>query len=63
MRPPFIARSFQFKIAISYISIIAIMLLLLNIYPVSVSQRFVFQSKEDSLQTKANMIGDDAFRT
>ncbi len=32
------------------------MLLLLNTYPASVSQRFVFQSKKDSLQTKASMM-------
>lgn len=32
------------------------MLMLLNTYPVSVSQRFVFQSKKDGLQTKANMM-------
>ena len=43
----------QLKVALSYIAIIVAMLILLNIYPVLVSQNFIFRSKQDTMQDKA----------
>jgi signal transduction histidine kinase len=42
----------QLKVALSYIAIIAGVLILLNIYPIIVSQNFIFRSKQDTLQDK-----------
>ncbi|NCB63952.1 MAG: HAMP domain-containing sensor histidine kinase [Clostridia bacterium] len=46
----------QLKFALSYIAIIAAVLLLLNTYPVMVSQNLVFQAKQNSLQNQAGII-------
>jgi len=43
----------QLKVALSYIAIIVCMLILLNIYPILVSQNFIFRSKQDTMQDKA----------
>jgi signal transduction histidine kinase len=43
----------QLKVALSYIAIIFCMLILLNIYPILVSQNFIFRSKQDTMQDKA----------
>lgn len=47
---------YQLKIALSYIAIIILMLVLLNTYPIIVSQEFIFHSKESSLSTRAGLI-------
>ncbi|GHU95639.1 hypothetical protein FACS1894208_08800 [Clostridia bacterium] len=47
---------FQYKIAVSYIVVILLMIVMLNTYPVLVSQRFVFQSKQTSMSTRAALI-------
>lgn len=47
---------YQLKIALSYTAIIMLMLVLLNTYPVIVSQNFLFRSKEDSLSSSAALI-------
>jgi len=39
-------------VALSYIAIIAGVLILLNVYPVIVSQNFIFRSKQDTMQDK-----------
>ncbi len=46
----------QLKMALSYLLVIAMVLLLLNFYPVMVSQDFVFQSKENALSAKVSMM-------
>lgn len=48
--------SLQAKYTLIYIAVIAAVLLLLNIYPITASQDLVFQSKQDSLQSKASVI-------
>ena len=48
--------SIQVKIALTYIAVIVAMLALLNTYPVIVTQSFVFQSKQESMQTRASML-------
>ncbi|MDR0380529.1 MAG: HAMP domain-containing protein [Oscillospiraceae bacterium] len=47
---------YQMKIALSYIAIIVLMLVLLNIYPVMVSRNFLFRFKRDSLIARADLI-------
>ena len=50
-------RSLQTKFALTYIVIIAAVLVLLNLYPVLVYQDLVFQSKQTSLlQDQASVI-------
>jgi len=49
-------RSLQLKYAMTYILIIAAMLVLLNTYPVLASQNMVFQSKRASMQNQASFI-------
>lgn len=49
-------RSLQTKYALTYIVVIAAVLILLNTYPVMASQQLVFQSKQTSLQSQATVI-------
>jgi len=49
-------RSLQTKVAMTYIVVIAAVLILLNTYPVLVSQDLVFQSKQTSLQSQATVM-------
>ena len=49
-------RSLQVKFGLTYIAIIASVLVLLNTYPVLVSQDLVFQSKQQSFQRQAASI-------
>ncbi len=48
--------SLQTKVALTYIIVIAAVLILLNTYPVLVSQDLVFKSKKASLQSQAGVI-------
>ena len=48
----FFFSSLQFKYAMSYIGIIAVVLALLNTYPVLASQDLVFHSKRDALTNR-----------
>jgi len=48
-----IRNSVQFKLSISFFAIIAGLLILLNTYPLTVSRDLVFQSKQSTLQGKA----------
>ena len=48
----FFFSSLQFKYAMSYIGIIAVVLVLLNTYPVLASQDLVFHSKRDALRNR-----------
>ncbi len=56
-------RSLQLKFALTYIIIIAAVLILLNTYPVLVSQDLVFRSKASLLQSQAAVIADTIART
>ena len=56
-------RSIQLKFALTYIIIIAAVLILLNTYPVLVSQDLVFRSKTSLLQSQASVIADTIART
>ena len=49
-------RSLQTKYAMTYIVVIAAVLILLNTYPILVSQDLVFKSKQNSLQSQAAVI-------
>lgn len=49
-------RSLQAKVAMTYLVVIAAVLILLNTYPVLVSQDMVFRSKQTSLQSQASVI-------
>ena len=49
-------RSLQTKYALTYLVVIAAVLALLNTYPVLVSQKMVFQSKQTSLQSQAAVV-------
>lgn len=49
-------RSLQTRYALTYIVVIAAVLVLLNTYPVLASQQLVFQSKQTSLQSQATVI-------
>ena len=49
-------RSLQTKYALTYLAVIAAVLLLMNTYPVIVSQDMVFKSKQTSLQSQATVI-------
>ena len=48
--------SLQFKYALSYIMVLAVVLLLLNTYPVLASQDLVFRSKQDALKSRSAVI-------
>ena len=61
-RIPF-RHSIQLKFALTYIIIIAAVLILLNTYPVLVSQDLVFRSKTSLLQSQASVIADTIART
>ena len=50
-------RSIQVKYALTYLSVIAVIILLLNTYPLLMAQNMVFQSKESSLKRQALAIG------
>ncbi|MEA4933803.1 MAG: HAMP domain-containing sensor histidine kinase [Lawsonibacter sp.] len=52
---PFFA-SLQVKYAISYLVIFAVVLILMNTYPVMASQELLFTSKRDSLKSKTAVI-------
>lgn len=54
-RAPFFA-SLQVKYAISYLVIFAVVLVLLNTYPVLASQDLLFSSKRDTLKSQAAVI-------
>lgn len=54
-RIPFL-HSLQGKYAMSYLVIFAVVLLLLNTYPVIASQDLLFASKKDSMKSQATMI-------
>lgn len=47
---------YQLKIALSYIAILIMMLIVLNTYPVIVSQDFVFNYKKASMKTQATLM-------
>ena len=49
-------RSLPTKFALTYLVVIAAVLALLNTYPVLVSQKMVFQSKQTSLQSQAAVV-------
>ena len=49
--------SLQFKIGLSYLSIIAAVLIILNTYPLIESQNLVFHSKETTLNSSVKVIG------
>ena len=49
-------RSLKVKYALTYLVLIAAVLILLNIYPALASQRMVFQSKQTSLQSQASVM-------
>ncbi len=49
-------RSLAAKYALTYLVLIAAVLVMLNTYPVLVSQSLVFQSKQTSLQSQANVM-------
>lgn len=51
-----LANRYQLKIALSYIAIIVLMLVLLNTYPIIVSQDLIYQAKEASLSARADLI-------
>lgn len=51
-------RSIQLKFALTYIAIIAAVLVLLNTYPVLASQDLVFRSKVGLLQSQASVIAN-----
>ncbi|MDR1116682.1 MAG: HAMP domain-containing histidine kinase [Oscillospiraceae bacterium] len=46
----------QLKMALSYIVIIFGMLVLLNVYPVYVSQNFILRSKQDTMQDRVSLL-------
>ena len=48
--------SLQFKFGLSYILVIAAVLVLLNTYPLRVSQDLVFRSKENTLQNSVSVM-------
>ncbi len=48
--------SLQLKFGLSYIAVIAAVLLLLNTYPLMVSQNMIFQSKQTSLQNSVSVM-------
>ena len=54
-RVPFF-RGIQFKYAVTYLLLIALVLLLLNTYPLLMAQNMVFRSKESSLKSQALAI-------
>ena len=56
-------RSLQLKFALTYLIIIAAVLILLNTYPVLVYQDLVFSSKTSLLQSQASVIADTIART
>lgn len=47
---------YQQKIAFSYLAVIILMLVMVNTYPILVSQQFVFKSKETGMTKSAQMI-------
>ncbi|MDD6159769.1 MAG: two-component sensor histidine kinase, partial [Oscillospiraceae bacterium] len=57
MRPvPFI-HSVRTKFALTYILVVAIILIIMNTYPIIMAQNMVFTSKESSLKRQALTIG------
>ena len=49
-------RSLRIKYALTYLVLIAAVLVLLNSYPISVAQTMIFQSKQTSLQSQATVM-------
>lgn len=49
-------RSLKVKYACTYLTLIAVVLVLMNTYPVRTSQRMVFQTKQVSLQSQAALM-------
>lgn len=47
---------YQLKIAGSYLSIIAVMLILLNTYPVLISQNFIFSNTQTTMMDRASLL-------
>lgn len=56
VRVPFFRR-IQIRYALAYLTVIAVVILLLNTYPIIMAQEMVFQSKENSLRRQALAIG------
>lgn len=54
-RVPFY-KSLQAKYALSYLGVIAAVLVLMNTYPILTSQEMAFQSKQTSLQSQASVV-------
>ena len=52
---PFFAR-LQVKYAMSYLAILALVLVLLNTYPLVVSQNMVFLSKQTTMQSSVSVL-------
>ena len=47
---------YQFKIALSYLSVFMVVLALLNTYPILVTQDFMFESKRTTLSSRVRLI-------
>ena len=52
---PFFSR-LQVKYALSYLALLAVVLVLLNTYPILVSEDLVFRAKETSLQNSGSVM-------
>lgn len=48
--------SLQFKIGLSYLSIIIVVLIILNTYPLLASQNLVFRSKEATVSSSVKVM-------
>lgn len=48
--------SIQFKLILTYVILLAVLLVMLNIYPVSMARDMVFKSKEKSISSTASMV-------
>ncbi len=55
-RPSHLFASLQVKYALSYLATLAMVLILLNTYPVLAAQELLFQSKQDSLQQQVSVM-------
>ena len=56
-RVPFF-RSIQFKFALTYLLVVAVIILVMNTYPLLMAQNMVFTSKESTLKRQALTIGN-----
>ncbi len=55
-RTPYRGPGLRFKFAVTYVLLIAAVLLFLNTYPVLFSQELIFNSKQDSLQSQLSLL-------